>query len=61
MAMTNTQKRAHDALARAEKALIHHYVWESDPDTIAAAEKRVARHTKAWRKACKASVKVVAR
>lgn len=48
---TNAQSRAHNDLARAEKLLIHHIVWESDPVKIAKAEALVVRRHNAWKAA----------
>ena len=50
MALTNTQRRAHNDLARAEKILIHHIVFESDPAVIEKAEALVVRRHNAWKK-----------
>lgn len=46
---SNAQSRAHKELARAEKLLIHHIVWESDPAKIAKAEALVVRRHNAWK------------
>lgn len=51
MALTNTQRRAHNNLARAEKLLIHHVVFEHDAEVIAKAEAQVVRSHNAWKKA----------
>lgn len=48
---TNAQRRAHHDLARAEKVLIHHMVFESDPEKIAKAEALVVRRHNAWKAA----------
>lgn len=57
--MTNQQKRAHRRLAAAEQTLIAHIItWEVHPeeiseDQIKADEQRVARYTRAWKRACR--------
>ena len=53
--MTGEQYRAHRALGRAEKQLIHAIVWDLDPAVIARRQKTVNKWTSAWRKACQAA------
>lgn len=53
--MTNVQKRAHKALAKAEKRLIvvlTYGIDEPDETAIEREEARVARALAAWKKAC---------
>ena len=47
--MTNAQRTAHNDLARAEKLLIHHIVWEHDPAKIRQAEALVVRRHNTWK------------
>lgn len=49
MTMTNEQRRAHNDLARAEKILIHHIVFEHDPAKIRKAEALVVRRHNTWK------------
>lgn len=50
--MTNAQRRAHKQLARAEKTLIFHIIWEHSPEQIEAADRRCRKATAAWKRAC---------
>lgn len=47
--MTNAQRKAHADLARAEKLLIRHIVWDHDPAKIRKAEALVVRRHNTWK------------
>lgn len=50
--MTKEQRAAHKRLARAEKTLIMHLVWEHDERKVERAEQRCRRATAEWKRVC---------
>lgn len=50
--MTKEQRAAHRRLARAEKTLIMHIVWEHDEHVIQRAQALCKRRTAEWKKVC---------